>query len=59
MTTSTTQLARYRSQLPFEPPSSVSQNTTFRELWTDGVATIAAVTLLSILVFEALRLLLP
>lgn len=54
--TTTTQLAKFRRQHPFEAPVNISLNTTFRELWADGVATVATVTLFSVLVFEALRL---
>jgi hypothetical protein len=55
--TATTQLARFRSKQPFEPPVRVSPNTNFRELWSDGLATVGAVTLFSYFVLEALRLL--
>ena len=55
--TTTTQLPRIRSHQPFGPRVSTRTKTNLRELWADGVATVAAVTLSSILVFEALRLL--
>jgi hypothetical protein len=55
--TTTTQLAKFRSRQPFERSFNISRSTAFRELWADGLATVASVTLFSILVFEALRLL--
>jgi len=55
----TTQLAKFRSRQPFEPPINISHSTTFRELWADGLATVAAATLFSTLVCEILRLLIP
>jgi hypothetical protein len=57
MTSTTTQLAKFRSQQQFDRPISISANATFRELWADGLATVATVTLFAILVFDVLRLL--
>lgn len=55
--TTTIQLPRFRSQPSFGPRINISPRTNFRELWADGLATAATMTLFSILVFETLRLL--
>lgn len=57
--TTTTRIARFRRYQPYEAPISISSSVSFRELWADGLAALATVTLLSILIFQAMGLLIP